>query len=100
MRLSENEVYEIKRIFFEELKTPYQLRLFGSRIDDQKKGGDIDLILVVDPAHLEESRKMKYHILHRLYDSIGEQKIDILVTTLDKISTDEFLKSLDTYVNL
>jgi predicted nucleotidyltransferase len=52
-----------------------QVFLFGSRVDDAKKGGDIDLLVrsaVIGPS--EKSR-----IRRAICDAIGEQKIDILV---------------------
>ena len=51
--------------------------LFGSRTDDSMRGGDIDLLL--------ESRRLdsrKVRDLHdRLFHRLGEQKVDLFVTT-------------------
>ncbi len=52
-----------------------QIFLFGSRVDDAKKGGDIDLLVrsvSIGPAERRQNRRA-------ICDSIGEQKIDILV---------------------
>ena len=52
-----------------------QVFLFGSRVDDAKKGGDIDLLVRSDSIGPAERRQIRRSIC----DVIGEQKIDILV---------------------
>jgi len=53
--------------------------LFGSRVDDSKKGGDIDLYFVLqEHANLFE-KKIKF--LSRVKRELGEQKIDIVFNT-------------------
>jgi predicted nucleotidyltransferase len=52
-----------------------QVYLFGSRADDSKKGGDIDLLVWSASIGSEERRRIRRAIC----DTIGEQKIDILV---------------------
>ncbi len=50
--------------------------LFGSRVDEQRLGGDIDILVhsqVIDKFML---RKIKWHLIEQL----GEQKIDILLS--------------------
>lgn len=49
--------------------------LFGSRVDDNKKGGDIDLLIFSTKIARKEKRRIKT----KLYDMLGEQKIDIVV---------------------
>lgn len=51
--------------------------LFGSRTDDLKKGGDIDLYIETDLSVKFVSAKLD--LLGALQDVFGEQKIDILV---------------------
>ncbi len=50
--------------------------LFGSRTDDTKKGGDIDLIVISNRL----SFKDKLHIKNRIFDQMEEQKIDIIIS--------------------
>ncbi|MEK6775167.1 MAG: nucleotidyltransferase domain-containing protein [Bdellovibrionota bacterium] len=94
MRLLEKEILIIKKIFSDEIKGSYDLKLFGSRTDDMKKGGDIDLLLVVDPIYLKISRIAKYKILDQLYQELGEQKIDIVITTAELLEKDSFLSQI------
>lgn len=68
--------------------------LFGSRVDDTKKGGDIDLLILSDTLSREDKRAVKT----KLYELIGEQKIDIVLAADD---SDPFVKlALETGVRL
>ena len=59
--------------------------LFGSRVDDSKKGGDIDLLVMSDRLGNDDKRTIKI----KLYELLGEQKIDIVLAADD---TDPFVK--------
>ena len=78
MRLSEEEKNKIiqcaKDFFGNEIK----LYLFGSRVDDDKKGGDIDLFL-----ESEEGVDMQTQIqfLAAIYKNITQRKVDLLIKT-------------------
>lgn len=75
MRLTEYEVTAIKESVY--LFDPdAKIYLFGSRVDDMEKGGDIDLIVISKRITLSERRKIKI----KIYDKIGEQKIDMIIT--------------------
>jgi predicted nucleotidyltransferase len=50
--------------------------LFGSRVDNNKKGGDIDLYIETDLTDIFQ-RKNDFSV--QLQQQIGEQKIDILI---------------------
>ncbi len=56
-----------------------ELRLYGSRSDDQKKGGDIDLLLRAPNDILSRVQDLKFRINIEMQKRIGEQKIDLLV---------------------
>lgn len=76
MRLQDHEIkaiHEVISAFDKEAK----IYLFGSRVDDKKKGGDIDLLLVSEKLTHRDKRKIRL----ALYDKLGEQKIDILIGT-------------------
>lgn len=51
--------------------------LFGSRADDNKRGGDIDLY--IETAEKESLLDKKVKLLVRLNRELGEQKIDVVV---------------------
>lgn len=52
--------------------------LFGSRADDTKKGGDIDLYIETALSS-EEALKKKIDFLVDLKTKIGDRKIDVVV---------------------
>ena len=74
MRLTPQQIAAIKNCVngFDPLAKIY---LFGSRTDDRKKGGDIDLLIFSEKIQLEQLIKLKL----KLYDALGEQKIDIVI---------------------
>ena len=59
--------------------------LFGSRVDDAKKGGDIDLLVcpqvrsAEDTAEPQHAFMQKIKMLNLLERYMGERKIDIVV---------------------
>jgi predicted nucleotidyltransferase len=77
MRLTESERRTIlqtaKEIFGGETK----VRLFGSRVDEQRRGGDIDLHLEVagEKATLKNEMLFELELIKRL----GERKFDVVL---------------------
>ena len=93
MRLKPLEIAAIRTtvISLDENASVY---LFGSRVDDTKRGGDIDLLIISDKLTGDDRRRIK----RKLYDIIGEQKIDIVIAADD---SDPFVKvALTTGVKL
>jgi predicted nucleotidyltransferase len=76
MRLNDFEQNSIKKAFKDVFKHG-EVYLFGSRVDDNKRGGDIDLYII--PQTKENLREKKSLFLSKLYEYIGEQKIDIII---------------------
>jgi hypothetical protein len=77
MRLTDNERELIKKAFYETFQDG-RIYLFGSRFDDAKRGGDIDLYLCPSQRYdNERERKKRFQIL--LDEYIGEQKIDVVM---------------------
>ncbi len=75
MRLSPHYIDTIKKYFYAFFDDG-EIYLFGSRTDDSKKGGDIDLYLVVKNHDNLFEKKIKF--LSRVKMELGEQKIDIV----------------------
>lgn len=75
MRISEFE----KRVFIEtvkEIDSEANIFLFGSRTDDNKRGGDIDLLVHSQKIDLRKEMEIQKEFFLRL----EEQKIDLVVT--------------------
>lgn len=72
----------------------FKLYLFGSRVDDSKKGGDIDLVVVVDSDSKDQVVGLKSRIRHEIFKTLPEQKIDITVATKAELSQDLFLATI------
>jgi predicted nucleotidyltransferase len=54
-----------------------EIWLFGSRVDDRKKGGDIDLYIETDMSTGIVAAKLEMQSL--IWSTFGNQKIDILI---------------------
>jgi predicted nucleotidyltransferase len=77
MRLSQNQISAIlktKELFFPEAK----IYLFGSRVDDTRSGGDIDLYILSETS-ISEGVKKRIDFLVMLKSLIGDQKIDVVL---------------------
>lgn len=74
MRLYENQINVLKNKL-QSISSTAQLYLFGSRVDDTKKGGDIDLLIVSDVVKKKDLRILRVEF----FKHFGEQKIDIVL---------------------
>ncbi|PMR73064.1 nucleotidyltransferase domain-containing protein [Billgrantia endophytica] len=79
MRLTDSQRQTIRHIVAEELGPSANVRLFGSRLDDTARGGDIDLLVeltepVAHPAHL--SARLSVRIMRAMHG----RKVDVLVS--------------------
>ena len=87
VRLSEEEIKAIIETAKEVFGKNVRVWLFGSRVDVNKRGGDIDLYIEVDND--KDILRKKLRFLVKLEDKIGEQKIDVIIRPLgseDEIS--------------
>ena len=86
MRLSEFEVDAIKQVVHRIAGPAAQVRLFGSRTDDQARGGDIDLLLEMSvPA--ERPALLGAQVAAGIERLIGERRIDVLVRGTESART-------------
>jgi uncharacterized protein len=61
--------------------------LYGSRVDDTKKGGDIDLLIVSETLTFAH----KLQISAQIKKLLGDQKIDILIHSQASAEKDPFV---------
>lgn len=78
MRLSEEHRCAILRVVGEACGPQARVRLFGSRVDDAKRGGDVDLLVELpdDPDDLQALQRQLYVKLLRALDG---RPVDVLV---------------------
>lgn len=84
-RLSSNESNLIKKVILD-LDPHAIIYLFGSRVDLEKRGGDIDLLVISNSL----GQKSKSKIRIEIQKNLGDQKIDILLKLPDEINSDPF----------
>jgi hypothetical protein len=89
MRLTESEIKAFKTSI-EKFTQNYKLYLHGSRIDDSKLGGDIDLFLILPDEIYQEIALKKHYILANIKMLIGDQNIDLSILSESKSQTDFF----------
>lgn len=75
MRLTDLEIETIKNAVIEK-DTAAEVYLFGSRTDDNAKGGDIDILVISKELKLND----KLYIKARIFETIEEQKLDIVIS--------------------
>ncbi len=86
MRLSDFQRQIILKSAAQNFGQETQVWLFGSRVNDEAKGGDIDLYIEPQTQTPSDLIVAKLHFLKELHKKIGEQKIDIV---LRRTNTDE-----------
>jgi len=91
MRLNTQQHQAIKKYFLEVFHDGH-IYLFGSRVDDEQKGGDIDLY--IDSPDKKNLVHKKLDFLVKLKKEIGNQKIDVVFNkgqnrVIDKVAKKE-----------
>ena len=77
MRIKKEDSAFIKKTVKAYFGNNAKVYLFGSRTDDNKRGGDIDLYIETDMKDKIYEKKLK--MLGELQKVLGEQKIDIVI---------------------
>ena len=93
MRLGQFEIEAINSIAEKYFGKEAQVFLFGSRVDDDKKGGDIDLFIKNKKEELL-TLELKIQFLSELKIKIGDQKIDVVFDTEITRSKIDFYNSI------
>lgn len=83
MRLNETERKAIKAALKKHFDATARVYLFGSRTDDQKRGGDIDLFIETE-LQGEELLLAKLRTMSEIQRRIGDRKIDIVTAQAEQ----------------
>lgn len=78
MRLPDHYVEAIRRSAREAFGDTVVVRLFGSRVHDHLRGGDIDLHVEADPV--DDVWRARGRFEDALFRRIEPQKVDVVVT--------------------
>jgi hypothetical protein len=82
MRLTSDQIQAIKLAAQTVLGDDAQVTLFGSRTDDSRRGGDIDLMFET-PHRLPNRVAAQGQIYVSLIRQLGDRKIDVLLKDAD-----------------
>lgn len=82
IRLKQQNVDIIIAAFREAFGLDAHLWLFGSRVNPQAKGGDIDLYIETITSDVKIVFAQKIAFVNQLYRQLGEQKIDVVINML------------------
>lgn len=78
MRLTAEQADAIRRVVREEAGSDAAVRLFGSRLDDDARGGDVDLLLQI-PRPVESPALFSARIAARLMRALGGRRVDVVL---------------------
>jgi predicted nucleotidyltransferase len=79
MRLTAQQQATVRATVAETFGSEATVRLFGSRVDDTKRGGDIDLLISTTQSDVATLMRAEIALLTKLQMKLGEQKIDVLL---------------------
>ena len=78
MRLTPQQVEAIRTVVREQAGPEAVVYLFGSRVDDAARGGDVDLMVEL-PTPVEEPALLAARIAGRISRALEERKVDVVV---------------------
>ncbi|MEY8487128.1 nucleotidyltransferase domain-containing protein [uncultured Parabacteroides sp.] len=76
MRLNKKDIQSIIQVAKEIYGESVEVYLFGSRTDNEKRGGDIDLLIRTTSE--KKGVLARIRMVARLKQLLGEQKIDVI----------------------
>lgn len=79
MRITADQQAIVLATVAENFGSDAQVRLFGSRVDDSKRGGDIDLLITTRERDVSAITRAEIALITKLQMKLGEQKIDVLL---------------------
>ena len=92
MRLSQYEIESIKASAGRHFGSEVQVFLFGSRVDDSARGGDIDLFIKAETVMLNSRNKIAF--ISDLVMKIGERRVDVVLDN-EKREKEQFFKTIE-----
>lgn len=78
MRLKPVQIARIRDIVHELAGSQAEVRVFGSRLDDSARGGDVDIFVYV-PYPVDEPALLTARIAGRLSRALDDRKVDVVL---------------------
>lgn len=79
MRLSSSQIEAIKQEAGHFFGAQAEVWLFGSRVDDTLRGGDVDLFVRAATGDADQLAAARFAFLARIKRRIGDRKIDLVL---------------------
>jgi hypothetical protein len=79
MRLTDSQIDAIRRLCHEVAGDQARVRVFGSRLDDTARGGDLDLMLEL-PEPVDNPALMSARLAARISRSMSGRRVDVLLS--------------------
>jgi predicted nucleotidyltransferase len=79
MRLNPEQVVNIRAVVAEQAGERATVRLFGSRVDDAARGGDVDLFVEV-PTPVADPAPLSSRIAGRISRAMAGRKVDVVLS--------------------
>lgn len=103
MRLSPDQTFALTQAITAFLPQDFcgHLILFGSQVNDLARGGDIDLLLIVESeAHLHLLQEKDYQIIAKMKQQreIGDRRIDFKIISKADLKKPFFILALENSV--
>ena len=95
MRLTASEITAIREEIWR-LDPSAEVYLYGSRVDDTERGGDVDLLVISETLGFRDVMRLRARIL----DRIGWQQLDLVVRRRDQAGDPLAAMALETGVKL
>jgi predicted nucleotidyltransferase len=95
MRLTASEITAIREEIWR-LDPSAEVYLYGSRVDDTARGGDVDLLVISETLGFRDVMRLRARIL----DRIGWQQLDLVVRRRDQAGDPLAAMALETGVKL
>lgn len=79
MRLSTDQIAHIREVVRQEAGPAARVRLFGSRLDDTRRGGDVDLLVELD-CPVSNPAWLAARISARLTRALQGREVDVVLS--------------------
>jgi predicted nucleotidyltransferase len=99
MRLTPTQIQTIKRATADIFGPEARVWLFGSRVDDSKRGGDVDLMVQLD-CTVENEALLAARLSARVSRSMYGRRVDVIVQSANTATQPVRREALDSGVQL